>query len=174
MSWFCGFVVLVGCVFVVFCVFAGFGVCFAFVFAGFVGFLLVVDMFCCCCWFCRAVCLLVLCVCCFGGLCVCCFCVFVGFGVCFAFVFAGFVGFLLAVDMFCCCCSSFCRAVCLLVLWVCCFCELCACCFVGSLFLLLLLGREVESNRGKELSRWKHEKALGAAGHAPTAECGHS
>ena len=45
------------------CVFAGFGVCFAFVFAGFVGFFLVVDMFCCCCWFCRAVCLLVLCVC---------------------------------------------------------------------------------------------------------------
>ena len=50
------------------------------------------------------------------------------------------------------------------------FCELCACCFVGSLF---LLGCEVESKKGKELSRWKHEKTLGAAGHAPTAECGH-
>ena len=76
---------------------------------------------------------------------------FAGFGVCFAFVFAGFVGFLLVVDMFCCCCW-FCRAVCL----------------------LFLLGCEVEGKKGKELSRWKHEETLGAAGHAPTAECGHS
>ena len=41
--------------------------------------------------------------------------------------------------------------MCLLVLWVCCFCELCACCFVGSLFLLFLLGCEVESKKGKEM-----------------------
>ena len=32
----------------------------------------------------------------------------------------------------------------------------------------------MDSKTGKELSRWKHEKTLGAAGHAPTAECGHS
>ena len=149
--WFCGSMCVVGFVGCLFCwlvcllflgcvlvAFVGLCVCwFRFVFwffvlAGFLGLLLVVCMFrCwwCCCSFCRAVCLLVSCVCCFGGLCVCCFCVFVGFGVCFAFVFAGFVGFLLAVDMLCCCCSSFRRAVCLLVLWVCCFGGLCVCCF---------------------------------------------
>ena len=116
---------------------AGFGVCFAFVFAGFVGFLLVVDMFCCCCWFCRAVCLLVLCVFCFGGLCVCCFCVFVGFGVCFAFV--GFVGLLclLCVVVFCVfagfgllvsgCCSFF---VGLCICWFCGFVVFVSCVFV--------------------------------------------
>ena len=31
-----------------------------------------------------------------------------------------------------------------------------------------------QQKKGKELNRWKHEKTLGAAGHAPTAECGHS
>ena len=76
--------------------------------AGFVGL--------CVCWFCVFVVLV-------GCVFVVCFCVFIGFGVCFAFVFAGFVGFLLAVDMFC-CCSSFCRVV-LVVLWVRCFCCFC-------------------------------------------------
>ena len=118
MSWFCGFVVLVGCVFVVF-------VC-------------LLALVCV-----LPLCLLVLWVSCW-------------LSTCSAAAVARFVG-----------------AVCLLVLWVRCFCELCACCFVGSLFLLFLLGCEVESKKGKELSRWKHEKTLGAAGHAATAECGH-
>ena len=87
--------------------------------------------------FCRAVCLLVLCVFCFGGLCVCCFCVFVGFGVCFAFV--GFVGLLclLCVVVFCVfagfgllvsgCCSFF---VGLCICWFCGFVVFVSCVFV--------------------------------------------
>jgi len=49
----------------------------------------------------------------------------------------------------------------LVVLWVRCF-----CCFCWAV--------KWKAKKGKELSRWKHEKTLGAAGHAPTAECGHS